>query len=276
MKNIKNIFKKNQVIIAALAIMIIVAGYLNFTRGKINNTGTNDIETNANISEEQLDIADGEVLDDNGQVVVNDGEDLAELENEQQDKKAEESSNEDTSKTKTEESNSEKTSKSASSEAGEAVLANQGVQSDYFVSNKLKREQTRSKNEETLNGIINNSKATDKQKQDAIDQMIALTDIKEKESVTETLLEAKGFTETLVTINDGKVEVVVNANNLTEQQIAQIEDVVKRKTGIAAKNIVITPVKVSELDSTETKSEESSKTESGSENQDSKKSEKSE
>lgn len=132
------------------------------------------------------------------------------------------------------------------SEVGEAVLATNGISSDYFTKNKLKREQTRAQSEEALKEIINNSNIAEEQKQDAIDKMIALTSIKEKETVTETLLEAKGFSEALVTITDDSVEVVVNANNLSEQQIAQIEDVVKRKTGISAKNIVISPANVLE------------------------------
>lgn len=209
MKNLKNIFKKNQVIIAALAIMIIVAGYLNFTRGKLgDNAGNGGVEANAEIPENELELENAQA--------TNDG-----------DKSASETT-------------------SGKSEAGEAVLANNKISSDYFVSNKLKREQTRAKNEETLRQIAENDKLKDAQKQDAINQLVELTDIKEKESVTESLLEAKGFPESLVTINDGKVEVIVNANNLTEQQIAQIEDVVKRKTGISAKNIVISPVTVSE------------------------------
>ncbi|MDO5293104.1 MAG: SpoIIIAH-like family protein [bacterium] len=209
MKNLKNIFRKNQVIIAALAIMIIVAGYLNFTRGKLgDNAGNGGVEANAEIPENELELENVQATE-NGDTSV-----------------SEETSNK--------------------SEAGEAVLANNKISSDYFVSNKLKREQTRAKNEESLQQIIDNEKLKDSQKQDAINQMIELTDIKEKESVTESLLEAKGFPESLVTINDGKVEVIVNANNLTEQQIAQIEDVVKRKTGISAKNIVISPVTVSE------------------------------
>ena len=227
MKEMKNIIKKNQVIIAALAIMIIVAGYLNFTRDKVgNNAAGNDVETNAQIPEDQLEIPSGESVDDENDLVAD-------------------------SETNT--------------SVGDAVMAQNSVTQDFFVRNKLSREQTRSKNEETLKEIINSEKVTDAQKQDAIDQMITLTDIKEKESVTETLLEAKGFPESLVTINDGKVEVVVNANNLTEQQIAQIEDVVKRKTGIAAKNIVISPAQVG--DTAATTSEDTSTSEKGTTNE---------
>lgn len=215
----KNILKKNQVIIAALAIMIIVAGYLNFTKGKLTDSTLNpNSKTQSGLmpdvsdvlSEDQTDITDTDANKTNGSV------------------------------------DNENAGASSNSEVGEAVLANNAIGSDYFVKNKLKREQGRAKSEATLKEIINNSNVTDAQKQDAIDQMIELTAIKEKETVTEALLEAKGFADTLVTITDGSVEVVVNANNLTEQQMAQIEDVVKRKTGISAKNIVITPAKVTE------------------------------
>lgn len=214
----KNILKKNQVIIAALAIMIIVAGYLNFTKGKVDDSVANpDIETQGEVvSDGTSEIPEAELSESNMTGLAEDG-----------DKVASENAN-------------------ANSEVGEAVLANQGINADFFVKNKLKREQTRAQSEESLKGIINDTNVSEAQKQDAIDKMIELTDIKEKETVTETLLEAKGFSEALVTITDDTVEVVVNANNLSEQQMAQIEDVVKRKTGISAKNIVISPINVVE------------------------------
>ena len=60
------------------------------------------------------------------------------------------------------------------------------------------------------------------------------------------MLQAKGFQNAVVSINEGNADVVVDANGLTEQQIAQIEDIVRRKTGIEADKIVITPVKVTD------------------------------
>ena len=60
------------------------------------------------------------------------------------------------------------------------------------------------------------------------------------------MLQAKGFQNAIVSINDCNADVVVDSNGLTEQQIAQIEDIVRRKTGIEAGKIVITPVKVTD------------------------------
>ena len=90
--------------------------------------------------------------------------------------------------------------------------------------------------------VINNTNIDNTQKQEAIDNMIALTDIAEKEMAAEILLEAKGFNDAVVSISDGSVDVCVSAGELTDAQRAQIEDIVKRKTGIPAENIIITPI----------------------------------
>lgn len=72
--------------------------------------------------------------------------------------------------------------------------------------------------------------------------MISMTDIAEKETAAEILLEAKGFGDVVVSISSDMVDVVVNAAELSEQQRAQIEDIVKRKTGMSSENIIISPV----------------------------------
>lgn len=104
---------------------------------------------------------------------------------------------------------------------------------------KLLKEQVRARNKETLLEIINNVNISDEQKQEAIDGMIAITDAAEKETAAEILLQAKGFDDAVVSIADGMVDVVINTSDLTEAQRAQIEDIVVRKTGIGAENIVI-------------------------------------
>lgn len=121
---------------------------------------------------------------------------------------------------------------------GEAVFTSSS-NLDTLSGAKLLKEQTRAKSKETLLEIINNVNITEEQKQEAIDSMIAITDIAEKETAAEILLEAKGFEDVVVSITDGMVDVIVNTTELSEAQRAQIEDIVIRKTGISAENIVI-------------------------------------
>ena len=87
--------------------------------------------------------------------------------------------------------------------------------------------------------IINNANITESQKQEAIDNMISITDIAEKETAAEILLESKGFSDVVVSINDAGVDVVVNATELSEAQRAQIEDIITRKTGVSPETIII-------------------------------------
>ena len=72
--------------------------------------------------------------------------------------------------------------------------------------------------------------------------MVEMTAIAEKEAAAEILLEAKGYKDVVVSINDGAVDVVVNATVLDDMMRAQIEDIVKRKTDIPAEHIIISTV----------------------------------
>lgn len=72
--------------------------------------------------------------------------------------------------------------------------------------------------------------------------MISMTDIAEKETAAEILLEAKGFDDAIVSIDGDSVDVVVNTAELSEAQRAQIEDIVIRKTGVSADAVVISTV----------------------------------
>ena len=129
---------------------------------------------------------------------------------------------------------------------GEAVMVSNTIGADYFASAKLTREQTRAKNKETLMNIINDKTITSADKKSAIRQVVNITKNSEKENAAELMLQAKGFQNAVVSINEGNADVVIDSNGLSEQQIAQIEDIVKRKTGIEADKIVITPVKVTD------------------------------
>ena len=72
--------------------------------------------------------------------------------------------------------------------------------------------------------------------------MIKITDVSVKETEAEVLLEAKGFSDVVVSITDNEADVVLNMGDVTDAKRAQVEDIVKRKTGISAENIVITPL----------------------------------
>lgn len=125
--------------------------------------------------------------------------------------------------------------------AGETVLTSALYDNAGYVAEvKLNREQVRSKNKETLLEVINNDALTDEQKQNAVDEMVKITELAEMEADAEMLLESKGFTDVVVSIGEDSCDVVLNMGEVTDSKRAQVEDIVKRKTNIAADKIVIT------------------------------------
>lgn len=232
----KNMLKKNQMMITALAIMIAVAGYLNFAGTKV--TDEDIMSVNGEIS-----------TDDFGNIQMDEVTDTALLDISDEDMEEAKGDIEslDTDVTVVSDSTADDALMEALGEEqmtevpGEAVFTSAGS-STVLSGAKLEKEQTRAQNKETLLEIINNANISETQKQEAVNNMISMTDVAEKETAAEILLEAKGFDDAIVSIDGGSVDVVVNTSELTEAQRAQIEDIVIRKTGVSADAIIISTV----------------------------------
>lgn len=231
----KKIFKKNQLIITGLALMIAAAGYLSYSNTGLKND-TKETASKKEVKEEY------EISDENSksEEIFTDTEASEEVADASQA----------TSETSAE-GMSEEEAKSAN--PGEAVLTSTGAETVNFAAEaKLSREQVRSKNKESLLEIINNKELEEASRQSAIEQMVKMTDTAEKEEAAEMLLEAKGFSNVVVSITDDSADVVLDmGKDATDAKRAQVEDIVKRKTGVSAQNIIITPVDSSAKTQTE-------------------------
>ena len=219
----KRIVKKNQVILTLLAVMIAVAGYLSYA-GKFDFPGgEKQAQADAKEKEEEtvaaglLDISDEDILKENQAVSLAEGEEVTDV--------------------YTPAEGEESGEPAGADMPGEAVLTSGMTVESYVSQAQLSREQVRSKNKEAL---ISNEVLGEEQKKNAVDQMIALTAVAEKENAAETLLGAKGFPDSVVCINGTTVDVVVGKAELTDAERAQIEDIVKRKAEAPAENVVIT------------------------------------
>ena len=231
----KNMVKKNQVMITALALMLAVAGYLNFagnriTQEEIVTTGSDTVET-AKVTGDDSQYEDIQSMD--SELVL---EEDNYLEQSMDDILAEDITVDEENADL--EAGSDSVEEITGDVPGEAVFTSVAGM-DSLSGAKLLKEQTRAKSRETFLEIINNTNIAEEQKQEAIDGMIELTDVAEKETAAEILLEAKGFEDVVVSITDDMVDVVVNTAELTEAQRAQIEDIVVRKTGMNPEAIVI-------------------------------------
>ena len=95
------------------------------------------------------------------------------------------------------------------------------------------------KNKEMLMEIVNNESLDEAAKQAAVNKLADISDTSQKEIAAELLLEAKGFSNAVVSVTDGNVDVVINSTKLDDTLRAQVEDIVKRKTGVSADKITI-------------------------------------
>jgi stage III sporulation protein AH len=129
----------------------------------------------------------------------------------------------------------------ATPEKGATIDSIIGASGSFFASFREQRESTRDKEIEYLDSIINDKNADAESKKDAQDQKIEITKQMEQELTVEGLIRAKGFSDAVVTIHSGSVNVVVKAESLTNAQAAQILDIVRRETGESAENIKIIP-----------------------------------
>ena len=124
-----------------------------------------------------------------------------------------------------------------------AVTVDKNLDVSYFVEEKMLREQARELQLEELKQYVANESLDKEAKSKAAANLLEIQERIEKESSAEALLRAKGFKEVYVRIDDNTVDVVVNKENLTESDIAQIEEIVNRKTGYSVGKIKITPLK---------------------------------
>ncbi len=227
----KKVFKKNQVIITGLALLIAVAGYLNFADVDLGFDKDKETSSDSSILQEvenlDYDIGDSTVLEENAQSTAAQDEGAKEQETD---------STEVADATEVTDAVDE-TDSMGTDTPGEAVLTGA---SNFAAQAKITREQTRSQNKEDLQKIIDNEQISETEKQQAIDSLVAMTDLAEKETAAEILLEAKGFVDAIVNLTGETADVVVSNAQLGDDQRAQIEDIVQRKTGVNPEQIVIT------------------------------------
>ena len=202
----KRIFRRNQVIITTLAIMIAAAGYLNYSAKKevagaeVYEAGMMEISDEDIFAENQAlnGVDDGTLkeiasLDGDGEENIQDGSGAPAS-----------AAGESAEPVQAEAAGSE-TAAAGMENPGEAVLTNGTSVAEYIAGVQLNREQIRAKNKETLMQLINSDQIPDTEKQAAIQNMIQMTEIAEKENAAETLLKAKGFVDPVVSITENKV-----------------------------------------------------------------------
>lgn len=216
--------KKNQVVVFVIALMLIAAGYLNFTTNQKNSLETAKLAD----SEQTASIGDATLVSANvADTINNTTEEIIQNQEVQEVEEKNDMSN------SLEETNVITSSTTAITEEKKTTSDN------YFTESRLERDTMYSQMIESYQKILNNVNMTESQKVIAQNEIKNINTSKNAIMITENLIKTKGFQDVLLFINDESVNVIIQASELTPQQIAQIQNIVMREMKAEIENIHI-------------------------------------
>ena len=207
----KSVFKKNQVIISVIAIMLIAAGYMSYTTNNENVMKTSllmDEEEYAGLGDAQL--VSSEAVSNN-------------MENVQENEITNENMNI---------VNSDENVEVVDTIAKEKI-------SSYFTESRLERDKMYSQMLESYQKILENNQISDTQREIAQQEVKKINDIRNALMISENLIKNKGFEDIIIFVNGNSVNVVIKAKYLEKEQIAQIQNIVMRELEEDKENIHI-------------------------------------
>ena len=222
----KNILKKNQIIIYVIAIMLMTAGYLNYTTSNGENSIQTSLDIEAKDDSKLADIGDAALVSSND-IVTGDPEE-----------------NENKVNTQSKENNITDVNSITNNEIVEETSSNinntNSKNSEYFTKSKLERDTMYSQMLETYNKILNSNNALETQKQSASDEIKKINDTKNSIMICENLIKTKGFTNAIIFVNGQSVSAIVETSEeLKQEEVAQIQNIIQRELNVEAENIHI-------------------------------------
>ena len=227
----KKILKKNQIIIYVIALMLVTAGYLNYTSVK----GDDYIETSIKLEGDDMQIADigDATLVNSNDIVLSESDDtVTRKENIMENNEISDNNvNENTISDDTQEK---------SLNAGNTTLQTNTIISDeYFTKSKLERDTMYSQMIETYEKILNSSNSLETQKQSATQEITKINETKNKIMICENLIKTKGFENCVIFVNGESISIIIGAEEIKTEEIAQIQNIISREVGVGIENIHI-------------------------------------
>lgn len=212
------VLKKNQLVILVVSLILMTAGYLNFTNEPENKMTA---KTVAELGDATL-VSSNQIENE-----VNHVSNTVEEENQ-----VEENNINDNTVTSSNATNN--------LEENNTVETNKEIETDnYFIRSKFERENIYSQMLETYQEIYNNVNATAEQKKEAIDKITEINNMKNSIMIAENLVAAKGFKDIVIFSNSNSISVIIKAEVLEPEQIAQIQNIISREINVGIETINI-------------------------------------
>lgn len=226
----KGLLKKNQIIIYVIAIMLMTAGYLNYTTKQGGDSVETSIEMESKDDTKLADIGDATLVSSND-IVGGDTTDTNTVNTTQ---------NENTNNTNsTNISNTVNNANTNNSTQNTIATSSNASKDDYFTKSKLERDTMYSQMLETYEKVLNSSNSLETQKQTATQEITKINHTKNSIMICENLIKTKGFENVIIFVNGESISVIVGIEELKQEEVAQIQNIVARELNCKVENIHI-------------------------------------
>lgn len=228
------LFKKNQVIIYTIALMLVVAGYLNFTTKQEDSSVQASMQMEAQDDMQLADIGDARLVNSNDVASENTQKTENKIDNNTS-KENKTDNNIISEENKTTDVNSQNNA----TYENKVQQTNTVVSDEYFVKSKMERDTMYSQMMETYEKVLNSSNALEMQKEAATQEISKINEIKNSIMICENLIKTKGFENNIIFVNGESVSVIIGAEELKPEEIAQVQNIISRELKAEIENIHI-------------------------------------
>ncbi len=231
-----NFFKKNQIVVFTIGLMLITAGYLSYMNNNKEDTKTSIDASSIADSEEMASIGDAKL------VSANVAQNLNEIGSNSEMVESTENSNLIENSEGTDNNTDNSTVYSSNVITGTIETNSDSIETidEYFTSSRLERENMYSKRIENYQDILNNSNVSEAQKKTAQEEITKLNNEQNALMITENLLKTKGIEDLIIFVNGDSINVIVKENDIKKEEIAQIQNIITRELNADIGNIHIT------------------------------------
>jgi len=223
------VFKRKQIVVLSLVLMLVVAGYLQYSYRKgdtsVNNSDSSRLGEAVYVDSEFA-VSDGVKETDKSKDKKEDSKDVKE---DNKAKDSDKTSDKDNSKSNDEDNKKTSANLVASKEAN-----------DYFAKAKIDKEVSRGRSSDTLKAIADDPSLTKEARTKAYEKVTRMAENSDREMRIENLIKKNGFNDAIAFFaDDGSVDIVIKAPNLSSSQTAQIYDIVSRQANLDIDDIRI-------------------------------------
>ena len=219
------VLKKNQIIVLVIALMLVTAGYLNYSSNQKDK-----IQANANVLD-MAGIGDATLVNSNG---------LEEQEN-NIDENTVSGDITNTINPNSNTTNEEGSNQDSNNIIENTITTNAMLQTDeYFANSRLSRDRMYSQTIESYQKILDSTNADNSQKAIATQEIKKINDTQNAIMIVENLIKTKGFEDSIILVNQDSVNAIIKAEELTPDQIAQIQNIISRELKAEIEQIHIT------------------------------------